>query len=179
MIKDIENYENLYGITEDGKIWSYRSNKFLTPRKRKDGYWQIKLTVNNQSQTFLLHRLIAQTWIPNPENKPTVDHIDRNKDNNHVSNLRWATSSEQVLNENTDKVHSKKHMDKIIKMAREKNLKSIEKRDINDHTILYATYKSAEEAAIKNFNDAKKKKALQKCARGETKSSFGYWWCYK
>ena len=52
-----------------------------------------------------------------------VDHIDRNKDNNYVSNLRWATSSEQVFNENTDKVHSKEHMNKITKMAREKKFK--------------------------------------------------------
>jgi len=118
-MKDIKGYEGRYAATEDGRIWSYISNKFLSPRKRKDGYYQVKLSNDSyRVETLLLHRIIAETFIENPENKPTVDHIDRNKNNNTISNLRWATRSEQVFNENTDIVHSKEHMQMMCEKAR-------------------------------------------------------------
>lgn len=58
------------------------------------GYRRVKI----QGKTYKVHRLVAETFIDNTENKPTVDHIDRNKSNNNVSNLRWATSKEQKEN---------------------------------------------------------------------------------
>lgn len=178
-MKEVPGFEGLYAVTKEGLVWSYRTHQFLAPRKSKDGYWRINLTVNQHKTYFLLHRLVALTWIPNPEHKTTVDHIDRNKDNNSVSNLRWATSTEQLLNEDVSIVHSKQHMDKMAQLAKEKNKKPIEKRDKDNHEVLYATYDSAEEAAIIEFGDASKKRRLQACARGETNSSYGYWWCYK
>lgn len=178
-MKDIKNFEGLYAITSDGMVWSYRSHRFLTSRKRKDGYWQINFSVDGTITTHLIHRLVAETWIPNYDNKPTVDHIDKNKNNNHISNLRWATYSEQVFNEDTTIVHSKKNMKKMREKAASANYKPIEKRDMKDHSVLYATYSSAEEAAIVEFNDASKKRQLQKCARGVNNSAYGYWWCYK
>ena len=62
-------------------------------------YADIYYTVRVKGKYYRGHRLIAQTFIPNAENKPTVDHIDRNTLNNHVSNLRWATQSEQNTNQ--------------------------------------------------------------------------------
>lgn len=178
-IKDIPGFEGLYAITKNGLIWSYRTHQFLSPHKSKDGYWRITFSVDGQQTTHLLHRLVALTWIPNIHDKPTVDHIDKNKDNNNINNLRWATSTEQLFNKDTSIVHSKQHMNKMTQIAKEKNSKSIEKRDKDNHELLYATYDSAEEAAIIEFNDASKKRQLQKCARGEINSSYGYWWCYK
>lgn len=97
-MKDIKNYEGKYAITEDGQIWSYLSNQFLKPYKtRADENY---LTVKLQGKAYQVHRLVAETFIPNPENKPTVDHIDRNPENNSVSNLRWATYKEQAINKN-------------------------------------------------------------------------------
>lgn len=179
-MKDIPNYEGLYAATEEGQIWSYISNKFLTPQRKNDGYWRIALTKNGEKKYFLLHRLLALTFIPNPENKLTVDHIDRNKDNNNINNLRWATSSEQVLNENTEIIHSCEHLNKMTVLAKEKNLKPIEQRDMNNHDILIATYSSAEEAIISLFGEynKNKKRQIQKCARNENKSAYGYWWKY-
>ena len=129
---------------------------------------------------FLLHRLLALTFIPNPENKLTVDHIDRNKDNNNINNLRCATSSEKVINENTKIIHSYEHLNKMTALAKEKNLKPIEQRDMNNHDILIATYSSAEEAIISLFGEynKNKKRQIQKCARNENKSAYGYWWKY-
>ena len=87
-MKDIPGYENLYAATEDGHIQSYKRNKFLTERKIK-GYYAVDL-INEEDKTFFVHRLIALTFLSNPHNKPTVDHIDRNPLNNNLANLRWA-----------------------------------------------------------------------------------------
>lgn len=78
---------------EDGAILTRYGWKFGTVNSR--GYLIVRLADN---KTYSVHRLIAEAFISNPENKPTVDHIDRNKLNNFVSNLRWATISEQIRN---------------------------------------------------------------------------------
>lgn len=78
---------------EDGAILTRFGWKFGTVNSR--GYLTIKLADN---KTYTVHKLIAEAFVPNPERKPTVDHKDRNKLNNFVGNLRWATISEQIRN---------------------------------------------------------------------------------
>ena len=97
-MKDIENYEGQYAITRDGKVWSYKSNKFLKPLIDKDGYYKVGLCSHSKYKYCFIHRLVAQAYIPNPENKPTVDHLDGDIHNNNVENLAWATGTEQNLN---------------------------------------------------------------------------------
>jgi len=65
--------------------------KEMKPYKRKDGYITINLHKNGKPKSFQLHRLLGLAFIPNPEHKPTIDHINRIKDDNDLSNLRWAT----------------------------------------------------------------------------------------
>lgn len=67
-------------------------------RKKKLGYMIIQFRINNVVQTHSVHRLVAQAFIPNPENKPQIDHIDGNPSNNVVTNLRWATPKENSNN---------------------------------------------------------------------------------
>ena len=93
-MKDIPGYEGKYAITEDGQVWSHSHNKFLVQNIDK-GYYKVVFTINNKSKNFLVHRLVALTYIPNPDNKLTVDHINRNRLDNRVENLRWATKEEQ------------------------------------------------------------------------------------
>ena len=62
------------------------------------GYVRVGLTKNKKTKFFLIHRLVAKAFIPNPENKPQVDHFDRNKSNNILCNLRWATRGENQRN---------------------------------------------------------------------------------
>ena len=99
MMKDIEGYEHEYAVTDNGQVWSYKSNIYLKPLIDKDGYFKVSLSQNSQYKQFFIHRLVAQAFIPNIDNKPSVDHIDGNITNNHVSNLKWATFHEQNMNE--------------------------------------------------------------------------------
>ena len=104
--KDIEGYEGLYQISNYGNVKSL--NRMMQKRKcietikkpslSNKGYYRLPLYNDGKVKYFAIHRLVAQAFIPNLENKPTVDHIDRNRMNNNVSNLRWATYKEQRAN---------------------------------------------------------------------------------
>ena len=94
---EIIDYPN-YTIYTAGCIWSKKFEIFLKPQINKDGYSHYTLSNKGLRKHFYLHRLLGIHFIDNPENKPTVDHIDVDPSNNHLSNLRWATYSEQALN---------------------------------------------------------------------------------
>jgi hypothetical protein len=91
-----------YLVYPDGRVWSkggkHHTARFLTPGIDQDGYEFFRLCSHYGSgqgiiKTFKCHRLVGLHYIPNPENHPVIDHIDRNTRNNHVSNLRWASLS--------------------------------------------------------------------------------------
>lgn len=88
MEKRITNYED-YAITDDGKVISYKYQKprILKTYYQKTGYENVKLCMNNVTQCFRVHRLVAEAFIPNPLNLPEVNHIDGNRKNNNVNNL--------------------------------------------------------------------------------------------
>lgn len=91
MEKEIKGFPG-YVITDDGKVISY---KFREPRVmktwyQKSGYENIKLCKDNVTYHFLIHRLVAEAFIPNPNNLPEVNHKDRNRQNNKVENLEWS-----------------------------------------------------------------------------------------
>lgn len=90
-MKDIVGYEREYAVTEDGKVWSYKTKKFLKPGKHKGGYLQIALWHNNQPKYHFIHRLVAEAFIPNPNDLPQINHKDEDKTNNNVWNLEWCT----------------------------------------------------------------------------------------
>lgn len=92
----LPDYEGRYMINPDGRIFSNKYNRILKSGDRVGGYVHVGLTKNGRSKTIRVHRLIAETFIPNPENKPQVNHIDCNKQNNRVSNLEWCTRQENI-----------------------------------------------------------------------------------
>ena len=98
MYKDVNNYEELYAVDESGNVLSKRSGNILKASIDKYGYLTVHLRNGRNSRSAKVHRLVAIAFIPNTENKPTVDHVNGDKRNNHISNLRWATQSEQQLN---------------------------------------------------------------------------------
>ena len=98
--KDIKGYEGIYQVSNLGKVKSlnYKRGKHEKEIKQalnSRGYLEVGL-FNGKVKTHRVHRLVAQTFIPNPENKDEVNHIDGNKKNNTVNNLEWNTSKENI-----------------------------------------------------------------------------------
>lgn len=93
--KDIPGYEGSYGISKDGRIWSYIKDGEKASRPTTTCPY---LCVELKGKHHLVHRLVAETYIPNPDNLPEVDHIDRNVRNNNVENLRWTNRTGNLEN---------------------------------------------------------------------------------
>lgn len=108
--KDINGLEGGYQISNFGRIKSLprlvlckglkstrlTKENFVRPQVRKGKYLKVKLTFNGKLEQPTIHRLVANHFIPNPENKPQVNHIDGNQSNNHIDNLEWVTGKENM-----------------------------------------------------------------------------------
>lgn len=96
--KDIDNFPT-YQISNLGNIRRIKSGRtrLLKPSVHRDGYLKISLWNTTGSYTRFIHRLVAEAFIPNPDNKPQVNHIDENKINNNLDNLEWLTAKENNI----------------------------------------------------------------------------------
>jgi hypothetical protein len=103
--------DDIYEVYDDGRIYSKFSNRFLTLSNRRT-----YLTVNlrnigkRSGKQMFVHRMVAIMFCSNPDNKPLVDHIDRNPRNNHYTNLRWVTSTENAQNSDKNNFTQKVHL---------------------------------------------------------------------
>ena len=93
---DIKNFED-YQITDDGRVWSKKRNRWIKPSLSR-GYKHIILCKDGIKYGKMIYRLVAETFIPNPLNKPCVDHRDGCRTNDNVENLRWCTYEENNNN---------------------------------------------------------------------------------
>ena len=111
--KDIQGYEGLYQVSNLGRVKSlgrnikkpllksgycWQEERILKPYKNRKGYLNVRLCKDSRTKDFQIHRLVAIAFIPNPENKPQIDHINADKTNNNVNNLRWVTCKENIRN---------------------------------------------------------------------------------
>lgn len=92
--KDVVGYEGLYKVSNFGNVYSVRSDKQLKHGKNRGGYLFVVLCTNGKPKQLKVHRLVSIAFLPNPDNKPQVNHIDENKTNNNVCNLEWSTAEE-------------------------------------------------------------------------------------
>lgn len=183
--KDIKDYEGLYQISNFGRVKNKRGH-ILKP-KYQFGYCFVNLISSDKKRKRKpIHRLVATAFIPNPNNKPCVDHIDTVRDNNIVSNLRWCTYKENMNN-----VITKERVQKSVieVMAKPKNrlkisdsLKGKSKKNYrtmsHKKVICIETkiiYKSIEEAALA-VN--KKKSSISMACRYPSYLCGGYHWKY-
>ena len=102
--KPVSDYP--YEVSNTGKVRRAGSAEPLKPRPNNKGYLQVQLYRSGKPKDMFIHRLVALAFIPNPENKPEVDHLDRVKTHNCSSNLRWATRAENNQNNNGEHVSS-------------------------------------------------------------------------
>ena len=112
--KPVVDYEGLYEVSSVGRVRSLNYNKtgqvkILKAHNDKDGYLRIELHKHGIAKSYYVHRLVAQAFIPNPENKPCVDHINTMKSDNFYKNLRWVTHKENNNNELTRQHLTGKH----------------------------------------------------------------------
>ena len=157
--KDIEDYEWLYQVSNLGNIKSKKRNKLLKPYTTSNDYLVVKLSHNNKQINYFVHRLVAKAFIPNPENKPQVNHKDENIQNNNANNLQWCTHS---YNQNYGKRN---------KRVQEKLGIKINQYDLKGNYI--KTFNSITEAQ-KKCNTTH----INECLSGKLKQTGGYIWRY-
>lgn len=158
-IKEATNYE----VSTDGQIRNKTTKYILKGRLSKSGYLQVSLKINetNKFSNRYIHRIVAQTFIENPENKREVNHIDGNKINNNLENLEWVTSSENQKHRhrNGNKKTSNRH---IGMFDRDNNL-------IKDFNSILD--------AVKFFNKTSRVN-IDSALQGKQHTAYGYIWKY-
>ena len=97
--RPIADYDN-YQVSTLGRVFNKKFQRIIKPFNHKCGYDLVDLNKNGKGKTYTVHRLVMNAFIPNVDCKPHIDHIDWNKKNNRLSNLRWATHSENICNTN-------------------------------------------------------------------------------
>lgn len=133
--KKIKNKEN-YSVNEKGQIKNDKTNRILKPHKGTSGYYQIML--GRKTSPLYVHRLVAETFIENPNNLPQVDHINGDKLDNRVENLRWVSVSENCWSFGyKDRIENRKK-----KIIAEKNGKTIIFNSRNEAAEFFECHKS-------------------------------------
>lgn len=159
--KDIVGYEGLYQISNLGRVKSLNykhtgKERILKDRKTNKGYLRAVLYKEGKQKQFLVHRLVAEAFVPNPENKPCIDHIDTNPLNNVCTNLRWVTQKENCNNSLSKEHYSKTKKGKKRKPFSEEHKKHISEAMSGENNPNYGKHHS-EETKVK-MSEAKQGK---------------------
>lgn len=175
--KPIEGFEGHYEVSNTGKIKSLERQRItkgggvtivherlLKQKISKFGYCEVSLLKNAKHKTFKVHRLVAFAFIPNPENKPEINHKDGNKLNNSASNLEWNTPLENKRHAYANGLNGGEHI---------AHRKSVNQYD-TEHNFI-STYRSIEEASKQT---GARHSSIWACCNHRGKTAKGYMWEY-
>ena len=186
--KDIIGFEGLYQVSNLGRIksveryvlntrWNIKMHKqeiILKPSKNKKGYNLVAISKNNKLYSYQIHRLVAQAFIPNPDNKQQVNHKNGIKNDNRVDNLEWATPHENMKHAYKNNLISKDKMNYCIQSSISFRKKPI--LQIKDNVVINE-FDSIESA--KKMLKVKSSGCLVNALKGRIKTYKGFIWTYK
>lgn len=181
--KDIKGYEELYQVSSLGRVRSKdklinsRGNKkrlhrgiILRPKKKKSGYLEVSLYKDKKHKSIQVHRLVAETFIPNPQNKPEVNHkkvVTNDFCDNSIYNLEWCTREENMQ-------HSFKYGNRIVAKSRNSTSSKAVQQYTTDGKLMkkwFCTMDIQRELGIPNSH-------ISACCLGKRKTAGGYKWKY-
>ena len=173
--KDIKGFEGRYQISTTGRVKSLNYNKtkkekILIQTDRGNGYKCVTLSINGKREQINVHRLVAEAFIPNPDNKPEIDHIKPVSEGgtNDVTNLKWVTRSENVNNKYTQKKRS------ISLTNRADQSKRIDQIDPITGEIVHQ-WKSTKECERNGYPS---RQGIRNCCNGITRTYNNFMWKY-
>ena len=182
-IYDGEVYEGLYRVSNLGRIMSlnYRNTgkaELMNLSKTKKGYLQVVLSKNKEKKTCKVHRLVAETFLPNPENKPEVNHIDEDKTNNFV-----FLNEDGTVNKEKSNLEWKNHRDNCNHGTRNERTAKANTNGIRSKPVIQLTldgefvreWSSTNECGRNGFNQSN----VVNCCNGKRKTHKGFRWMYK
>ena len=172
---DIEGYEGKYQVSNEGRVkallWKgnglgcQQKEHFLRQADSR-GYKRVGLSKEGIVKFYSVHRLVAKAFIPNPQNKPCIDHINTIRDDNRVENLRWVTHEENSRNEIT----VSKHIGLLVNRVDQS--KKVYQYDLNGN--LVGQFQSISEAGRNGYNIAH----ISSCCNGERKTHRDFIWSF-
>jgi hypothetical protein len=196
MWKDIENTNGFYSVSEDGLVksndrvifnkgsnaYNKISGKILNQYKNNKGYLYVDLCIDGKSKHFLVHRLIAEAFIDNPEKYPIINHKDNNPLNNRVENLEWCTYA--YNNQYRAKQNRNNYSEKCKKVREQPSVwlyRSVKQYDLNSNII--QTFNSLTQATNwlieNNYTSNKNAKSnIIACCTNKAKTAYGFIWRY-
>lgn len=180
--KDIAGFEGIYQVSNKGNVRSldrdvqcvdsvrHYKGRLMKQDKKKNGYLQVNLKRQEINKQFLVHRLVANAFLPNPGGLPSVNHKDENKENNSVDNLEWCS---QAYNNHYGQGHETRCAN-ARSGAINKQAKPVLQYSIDG--VFIAEYFSAMEAGRVN---GIRQSGISECCNGKQKTAYGYIWKYK
>lgn len=163
-----------YWVSEEGQIFSEKTNRLLSLTENKDGYLKVKMN----GKSYLVHRIVAKAFIPNPENKLQVNHKNENRKDNRVTNLEWVTNDENNRYGNHDKnaleTKRQKYISGEYNLTKTYGAKPVVQYDLNGNKI--AEYESCAAAALATNGNPD---GISRAARKLQRKSGNFIWRFK
>ena len=176
---DIKGFED-YQITDDGRVWNKKTNKWMKTRLNKNGYPRISFHKGDKVITLMIHQLVARHFVPNPDNLPVINHKDENPMNNIAENLEWCS----VAYNNTYGTRIERMRQSTTGQKRPMTSVKMKNRIDESTPVCQYTTDGVFVAEFPSFGEVSRqfgvtKQTIFNCCNGISKTSCGYVWKYK